>query len=152
MMPIIKAFLISLLPIAEVRGGIPFALASGVPFWLAFIVCVFANILVIPILYIFLNTLHKLFMHIPIYSKLFNRYIERSRHKLEKHIGTKAEFWFLMIFTGIPLPMTGAYTATILAWFFGIKKSKAFLAISLGVIIAAIIITLLSLGALEIIT
>jgi uncharacterized membrane protein len=142
----IKPVILSMLPISELRGGIPLALASGITPLTSFLLCVTANILIIPLLYLFLDTLHKSLSHIPFYKKLFDNYIQRNRHKLEKHVGTKAEFWFLVIFTGIPLPMTGAYTATILSWFFGLKKRKSILAVSLGVLLAGIIVTLASLG------
>ena len=72
--------------------------------------------------------------------------MDRSRHKIEKHIGTKYEFLFLVIFVAIPLPMTGAYSGSILAWFFGLKKRKAFVAITLGVIIAGVITSLATAG------
>src|SRR3989344_8094281 len=143
---LIKAIILSMLPISELRGGIPLAISYGVNPLFAFIVCVLANILVIPIMFLFLDTLHKLLLKINFYRKCFDFYIEKSRKKLEKYIGTKTEFWFILIFTGIPLPITGAYTATVLSWFFGLKRLKAFLAIALGVIIAGIIVTLTSIG------
>lgn len=148
---LIKAALLSMTPISELRGGIPFAIASGVSPVLAFIICVIANIIIIPLIYIFLNTIHRYFSRNTYYKNTFNKYIEKNRHKIERHIGTRAEFWLIMLLTAIPLPMTGAYTATILSWFFGLKKRKSFLAVSLGVIIAGIIVTLISAGFFELI-
>ena len=59
-------------------------------------------------------------------------------------MGTKWEFIVLMLFVGIPLPITGAYTGTILAWFFKINRKKAYVALSLGVLIAGIIVSIVS--------
>lgn len=148
---LIKAVILSMLPISELRGGIPLAISYGINPIIAFVVCVIANILVFPIIFLFLTTLHKLFLKINFYRKCFDFYIEKSRKKLEKHIGTKTEFWFIVIFTGIPFPLTGAYSATILSWFFGLNKRKAFLAVSLGVIMAGIIVTLASIGIFSLI-
>lgn len=149
---LLKAMLLSMAPISELRGGIPFAIASGIHPLTAYFVCVIANIIIIPIVYLFLNTLHLQFYKIKPYHRLFDKYINRNRHKLEKHIGKRAEFLFIMLLTAIPLPVTGAYTATILSWFFGLKKRKSFLAVSLGVIIAGIIVTLLTTGVLRILS
>ncbi len=137
---IINAIILSLLPIAELRGGIPLALASGVNPVTAYFVCVIANIFVIPLVFIFLGTLHRIFMIIPIYKRTFEKFLERTRKKVRKKI-EKYGYIGLTLFVTIPLPITGAYTGTLAAWFFGMKKLKSFLAISLGVVIAGLIVT-----------
>ena len=146
---ILKTVLLSLLPISELRGGIPFAAFNGVNIYTAYIIAVVANLCVIPIVYLFLNYLHHIFMRWRLYSKLFNKYIERKRVKLERHIGTKWEFWVLMLFVAIPLPVTGAYTGTLLAWLFKVKKKQAFLALGLGVLIAGIVVSMVTLGLMN---
>lgn len=146
---LLQTFLLSLLPISELRGAIPFAITQGVSPMTAYIVAVVGNLLVIPIVYFFLNYIHEHFMKINIYQKTFDKHIEKNRKKLEKHLGTKFEFFALLLFVAIPLPITGAYTGTLLAWFFGLKKKKVYLALGLGVIIAGIIVTLLTLGAIS---
>jgi len=148
---LVKAIILSMLPISELRGGIPLALSSGVNIFIAFVLCVLANIIIIPFVFLFFDILHKYFLKIKIYRKVFNFYIERNRKKLEKHVGTKWEFFFIYALTAIPFPLTGAYSSTILSWFFGLKRKKAFLAISLGVITAGIIVTLVSVGFLSLI-
>ena len=145
-MGLISGAVVSTLPVSELRGGIPLALSSGANPIVVFLVCVLANIAIILPLFLFLDYLHGKFIRVRIYRKMFRRYIERSRHKLEKHIGTKHEFLFVFLLTAIPLPMTGAYTASILSWYFGLKKIKAFFAIALGVVTAGIIVSLISLG------
>tara|TARA_Y100000310_G_scaffold307576_1_gene349795 strand:+ start:1561 stop:2013 length:453 start_codon:yes stop_codon:yes gene_type:complete len=148
-MILLQAALISMLPIAELRGGIPWAIANGVNPLTAFIVCVIANFLVAPIGYLFLSFLHKEFLKWRPYEKLFTYKVEKARKSFERHVGTKWEMVMLLLLVGIPLPMTGAYTGTLLAWFFELEKKKAFLAIGGGVILAGIIVTALTLGIVE---
>ncbi len=147
MNPLIDVIFWSMMPISELRGGIPVAIAQGFPPLSALLICVFANILVIPIMFFFLDYLHESFMKIKIYNRIFTRFIDKKRvrfeKQLEKHKGEKiGVFLALMLFVGIPLPVTGAYTGTILAWLFGIKKKEAYPALIAGVIMAGIIVIL----------
>ena len=138
----------SILPIAELRGGIPYAIANDLDPILAFFICVGANILVFPIVFFFIEFLHPLFLKIDLYKRLFDKFIIKTRVK----VGNKLEkygFWGLMIFVMIPLPVTGAYTGSFAAWLFNIPKKKAFLAVSLGVIMAGIIVTTIVLTGIE---
>ncbi|MBT3262188.1 small multi-drug export protein [Candidatus Woesearchaeota archaeon] len=146
---LLKTIFLSLLPISELRGGIPFAVFNGMSPLFAYLICVLANICVIPIVYLFLTYLHNWFLNIKLYNKLFLKYVERKRGKVEKYIGTKWEFLILMLFVAIPLPITGAYTGTLLAWLFKVKKKEAFLALALGVVIAGVIVSLVTLGLIS---
>lgn len=146
---LIAAFL-SFLPISELRGGIPYAIANGINPWLAFVVCVIANSLVVLLVFFLLDFFHHEMTKFGFYRRTFEKYVERNRHKLEKHIGTKYESIFLALFTAIPFPLTGAYTAAILAWFFGLERKKSFAAISIGVVIAGLIITFATIGLIKI--
>jgi uncharacterized membrane protein len=135
-----------LLPIAELRGAIPFALWNKIyqmNVFAAFFLCVFVNSLVGPIVYVFLSTLHKLLSHMKWYQRIFDRLIERARVKV-KAVVDKYGFWGLAIFVGIPLPMTGAYTGALGAWVLGMKPWKAFLAIAVGVLMAGIVVTIVA--------
>ena len=145
-MSLTGAAILSTLPISELRGGIPYAISTGISPITAFIVCVLANIAIILPLFLFLDYLHGKFIRIRFYRKMFRKYIEKSRHKLEKHVGTRQEFLFVMILTAFPLPFTGCYTASILSWYFNLKRIKAFFAIALGVVVSGVIVSLVSLG------
>lgn len=137
---LIYSILLSMVPIAELRGGIPYALANGISPVTAYIVCTLANIMAFPIVYIFFGFFHDIFNKMDWYKRLFDKLVIRTRGK----VGDKIEkwgFWGLMIFVMIPLPVTGAYTGSFAAWIFGIEKKKAFLAVSLGVFIAGLIVT-----------
>ena len=137
---IITAFL-SFLPISELRGGIPFAVANNVPWYTAFAISVFFNTLVAPFVWIFLSTLNKLFLKMNWYKRLFEKFIERARNKLRNSVERWG--WFgIAVFVAIPLPFTGAWTGTLGAWVLGISKRKAIAAIITGVIISGIVVTL----------
>jgi len=146
---IINAIILSALPISEVRGGIPVAIMQGVDPVIAFFVCFVANCLAIPITFFFLDYLHGFFMKINWYERFFNRYLEKSRKKLEKNIGLRGEFIAMMLFVGVPLPITGAYTGTLLAWFFKVSRKRAYISIALGVLISAVIVTAIVLGGVK---
>ena len=142
MSDLIYAILLSMLPIAELRGGIPFALLGENPVHpvTAYIVCCAANMLVFPITFFFLGFFHEKFLVMNWYKNLFDKMVERTRRKTQSYID-KYGFWGLMVFVMIPLPVTGAYTGSFAGWSFGVKKRKAFLAVSLGVLIAGVIVT-----------
>jgi len=137
------AVLLSVLPISELRGGIPYAIYMGMGAIPAFLLCVAANCLAGPVTFLFLNTVHKLLLHIGGYRKLFEKIIERSRKKVAPTV-EKYGYWGLAVFVGIPLPFTGAYTGALGAWILGMQKRKAFLFICLGVLMAGVIVTVVA--------
>ena len=143
---LIYAIILTILPISELRGGIPLAISQGYPTLSIFLLLTLLNMLIIFPIFLFLDYLHEHFLKIKFYSFLFNKYVSKTRRKIEKHVGTKWELVALYFLTAIPAPGTGAYTASLAAWLFKIKRRKAYLAISLGVITAGIIVTLISLG------
>jgi uncharacterized membrane protein len=146
---IIQSVILSLLPISELRGGIPVAVANGIPLGYAYLLCVAFNILVIPLFYIFLNTLHKLFYKIGLYRKIFDRYVNRTMLKAQDKVG-KYGYWGVMLFVAIPLPVTGAYTGTLAAWLLKLSMKRSFLYLALGVVIAGIIVSIATLTGAEI--
>jgi uncharacterized membrane protein len=132
--------LLSFLPISELRGAIPFAVANGVPWYLSFVLAVVCNALVAPVCWVFLSTLHKLFLKMNWYQKFFERLIERARNKL--HDQVERWGWLgIAVFIAIPLPLTGAWTGILGAWVLGLSKRKTMLAAVLGVFIAGVIVT-----------
>ncbi|MCU0642353.1 MAG: small multi-drug export protein [archaeon] len=140
---LIQIILLNLAPISELRGGIPLALAYGYSPFFSFLLCTIANILVVPIVFIFLETINKLFLKIPAYSRFFHKTLERSRKKIHEKV-EKYGYFGLMLFVAVPLPVTGAYTGTLGAWALGMSKKRAFAYISLGVILAGVIVTLVA--------
>ena len=146
---ILKAIFLSILPIAELRGGIPYAVTQGMNIYTAYIICVLANMLVVPIVFVFLETVHKLFYKISIYQKLFDRMVVRTRKKAEKNVA-KYGYWGIMLFVAIPLPITGAYTGTLAAWILKLNRKKSFMYLALGVLIAGVIVSIATMTGVEV--
>jgi uncharacterized membrane protein len=133
------AFL-AFLPISELRGAIPFAIANGVPWYIACPYAVALNALVAPVCWIFLSTLHRLFRRMNWYRRFFDRFVERARVKLRG--GVEKWGWLgVAVFVAIPLPATGAWTGTLGAWVLGLRKGRTLAAVILGVMCAGIIVT-----------
>ncbi len=145
---LLYAIVLSMLPVSEVRGGIPYAMLSGIPWYVALPVCAAANMLIVFPLYLFLNTVNQQFMRIGIYRKLFTRYIERVRKRGEKVI-QKYGYPGLIVFVAVPLPVTGAYTGTVLSWLLGMQQRKSFFFIAAGVLMASVIVSLVMLFGIE---
>ncbi len=145
---ILVAVLLCVLPIAELRGGLPFALAKGVPPLPAYLLCVAANSLVGPLVLLFLSSLHRLLDRWPAYHRLFERLVERSRRKIHGAV-ERWGYWGLMVVVAIPLPLTGAYTGALGAWVLGMRRGKSMLFIALGVALAGVIVSLVYLLGIQ---
>lgn len=133
------AFL-TLLPIAELRGGIPYAIANGMNPFIAYFYCVVLNACIGPLLYFFLSTLHKVFYKWEWYKALFDRLVIRARLKLHDKV-ERYGYLGIALFVAVPLPVTGAYTGTLGAWVIGLDRKKTYLAVLLGVAIAGIVVS-----------
>ncbi|MBW9212727.1 MULTISPECIES: small multi-drug export protein [Terrabacteria group] len=143
--PLVSTFLVSLLPIIELRGGLILASLLKVPLWQAVFVAVIGNILPVPfILWGIESFLHWLVEHrMSRLATWIERKVEKNKEKIET-VG----LWGLVLFVGIPLPGTGAWTGSLLAAVLDMDRKKASLAIALGVGLAACIMTILSYGFL----
>ena len=137
------AALISMVPIIELSGGLPYAILSGISPWLAFPLCIAANLVPIPFILWFItpifNWMKTTRLFRPIAEKLEKKAMNKS-DKLEK-----GYFWGLLLFVGIPLPGTGAWTGALLATLLNVPKKKSIPAIALGVCLAAVLMGVLSL-------
>ncbi|MHB9296270.1 hypothetical protein PilKf_02030 [Pillotina sp. SPG140] len=99
------------------------------------------NMAVAPLCWLFLSTGHRFFLRFKWYQKISQYGIERARAKIHK--GIERWGWFgIALFVAIPLPMTGAWTATVGAWILGVEKRRTFIAVSAGVLVSGIIVTL----------
>ncbi|MDR2070843.1 MAG: small multi-drug export protein [Treponema sp.] len=132
--------MLSFLPISELRGAIPFAVANGIPWYWAYPFAAGLNALVAPVCWIFLSTLHKLFLKMAWYQRFFDRFVERARTKLQR--GVERWGWLgVGLFIALPLPVTGVWTGTLGAWVLGLSKRRTLLAASLGVMVSGAIVT-----------
>lgn len=138
------AFIISMMPILELRGGLVAASLLGIGVFNAIIICVIGNIIPIPFILFFITPMFNWMKKTKLFSPIVEKLETKSMAKSEKI--QKYEFWGLALFVGIPLPGTGAWTGALIAALLGIKTKKASLAILTGIIIATIIMTIISYG------
>lgn len=144
---ILGTFVLGLLPISELRGAIPFAYFRGMPLLWASLSGIGANLLVSPLAYVFLSFVHRFFYERwQWYIRIFDKTVVRTRAKLAPKVATLG-FFGVMLFVGIPLPVTGAWTGTLGAWVLGLDRKKSILAVSAGVLMSgAIVTTIILLG------
>jgi len=140
---IVWVLLITISPISELRGGIPLGILEfGLDPLFTFCIAVIANALIFfPVFFALRLFYDKLLCRI----QLFNKYLDSLRKRGEPKVD-KYGFWGLALFVAVPLPLTGAYTGTILAWLLGMDWKKAFPAIGLGVVVAGVVVLLITLG------
>jgi uncharacterized membrane protein len=140
--PLLLSALLCVLPISELRGGLPFALAHDVPWIVSIPLCVIVNSLVGPLVYLFLSSLHRGFARWRIYARFFNRIVARARTKLKAKVD-RYGYWGVVLFVAIPLPITGAYTGTLGAWVLGMERKKTILAVATGVTISGLVVAVI---------
>ncbi len=163
---IIYIFLISLLPVVELRGAIPVGAALGIPFYWNYLCAVVGNMLPVPFILLFIPKVLDFLARF----KALRPIVDWVRSKAHKHSGKivkpsenqadeqdvevaqkkprrfGASFWGLLLFVMIPLPGTGAWTGALIASLFNLPKKYSFLAVLLGVLGAGVIMCLASYG------
>lgn len=139
-------FVISLMPILELRGGLIAASLLKVPALQAYIICMIGNLIPIPLILWFLDSVFDFMKKHNILTK-FIEFCERKGNEKKDKI-ERLGFLGLILFVGIPLPGTGAWTGCLIATILRMDKKKALLAAILGVIMASIIMMLVSYGVL----
>jgi uncharacterized membrane protein len=133
----------TVLPISELRGGIPVGiLRYGLDPWLVFSLAVITNILVFFPVFFGLRLFYvKVLSRIPFFDRYLNSVWTRGKPAVDKY-----GFWGLTLLVAVPLPITGVYTGTALAWLLGMDWKKAFPATSLGAVVAGVIVLLVTLA------
>ena len=135
-------FLVSMVPLIELRCAVPMAVAMDLDYWTALVVCVLGNMMPVPIIYFFARKVLIWGADKKYIGKFFRFCLEKGEkggQKLTAKAGRGGLFMALMLFVGVPVPGTGAWTGTLAASFLnmGIKSTAG--AVSLGVVIAGII-------------
>ena len=143
----IGIFLISMLPIIELRGAIPIGAAIGLPWYLNMIVSVVGNMLAVPFILLFSVKAFEFMKKHNIMIKFIEK-IENRAKKRSEGLAT-GEFIGLMLFVAIPFPGTGAWTGALIAALLQFNRKRSFFYIGLGVVIAAVIMTLASYGVIS---
>ena len=147
------AFLVSMVPLIELRGGVPIAVGMGLDYLPSLLVCAIANMLPVPIIYFFARKVLVWGADKKYIGKFFRFCLEkgeRGGQKLVDKAGRGGLFISLVLFVGIPLPGTGAWTGTLAASFLNMGIKSTALAVSLGVIIAGLIMGVVSMTGLHI--
>lgn len=141
-------FFCSVLPVIELRGAIPMAAAFGLPWWQAYIISILGNLLPVPFILLLINVVIKWMSasKVRFFNKIANFLLERVEKKREKI--EKYSFWGLCFFIAVPLPVTGAWTGSLVAAVIGMKPWKALLSAILGVLIAGAVVTLIVYGGI----
>lgn len=143
---LLMTFLVSMVPIIELRGALPIATAHGLDWRIAIPIAVVGNLVPVPFIIMFIK---QIFAWIRRKMPRLNSFVD----KLENRAKTKSEkvekgvFWGLFFFVAIPLPGTGAWTGALIAAMLDMKMKRAFPAIALGVITAGVIVAFVSYGA-----
>ena len=137
--------LVSMLPVVELRGGIPFGVAAGLPVWAAFIAAVAGNLIPVPFIIIYIRRIFQwMRRRLPRLNSLVDA-LERKAHLKGQRV-TKYKYLGLIILVAIPLPGTGAWTGSLAAAFLDMPLRKAIPSIVIGVLIAGLAIGLLTHG------
>ena len=145
MQDIIELVFITLLPFLELRASIPYGiLVKQMSVATVFLVCVVTNILLAPVLYIFLDKFVNFFFYFKWFEKSYQRYVKKSQKKIKKYVDKYGTLG-VAIFIGIPLPGSGVYTGAIGSYVLGLKFKKFIVAAVLGVLIAAVAVTIITL-------
>lgn len=144
-------FLVSMVPIIELRGAIPYAIAYDLPLFPSYIIAIIGNILPVPIIYLFARKVLVWGKDKKIIGKFFTWCLEKGEkggEKLEAKAG-KGLYYALFLFVGIPLPGTGVWVGTLAASILDMDFKKSVIAAICGVILAGIIMSLISFGVFK---
>lgn len=150
----ILAFLISMIPLIELRAGVPYAVGMGINEFVAIFVCAVGNMLPVPFIYFFARKFliwGESKKYIGGICHFFLEKGEKAGQKLTAKTGRGGLFVALLLFVGIPLPGTGAWTGTLAASFLNMGFKSAVLAVVLGVLLAGCIMALVSTGVFAVI-
>ena len=139
---LVATFLISMIPVVELRGGIPYGVGMGLPLWQAYLVAVLGNMLPVPFIILFLRRIFDWLRKFDKTSGLVEKLETRAHLKGEKV--QKYEAFGLFLLVAVPLPGTGAWTGSLVASVFGMRLKRAFPIILAGVMTAGILMLVLS--------
>ena len=142
--------LVSMLPVVELRGGIPFGVAAGLPVWAAFIAAVIGNLIPVPFIIVYIRRIFQWMRDkLPRLNSLVDA-LERKAHLKGEKV-TKYKYLGLIVLVAIPLPGTGAWTGSLAAAFLDMPLRRAIPSIVAGVLIAGLVIALAAHGFISLI-
>lgn len=137
--------LVSMVPVVELRGGIPFGVTLGLPVWAAYVAAIIGNILPVPFILVYIRRIFQWMRRkLPRLNRLVDK-LEKKAHLKGQKV-TKYKYLGLLLFVAIPLPGTGAWTGALAAAFLNMPLRKALPSIFAGVLIAGIAVSILTFG------
>ena len=152
---LVYAIILSVFPVIELRGGLPLAIIyaseNNIPVPMIFSLIILLNILVIFFVFYFLDNLHHIFIKNKFYKKFFDSCITKFQKKVDKFENKYSTLGFLALtlFVAIPFPGTGAWSGCLVSWILDLDRKKSILSISLGVLIAGVLVLFGTLGFLS---
>ena len=143
---LLMTFLVSMVPVIELRGAIPIATAHGLEWYIAIPIAIIGNLLPVPFIIFFIK---KIFAWLRKVMPKLDGFISKLEQRAERKSATvqKYAFWGLFFFVAIPLPGTGAWTGALIAAMMDMRLKRAFPSIALGVLTAGIVVAFVSYGA-----
>ena len=145
----IATFLVSMLPIVELRGAIPVGVGLGLPVWQAALISMVGNILPAPFIIAFIRTVMDWLRTRSARAKKFVAWLEAKGTGEKADRVRKAQFWGLFAFVAIPLPGTGAWTGALIASLLNMRMKRALPPIVLGVLVAGVLVSLATAGVVQ---
>ena len=142
-------FLISMLPVVELRLAIPMGVSMGLPVWKAAVISVVGNLIPAPFIIAFIRVIMDWLKDRSKLTKRFVAWLEKKGTGPKADRVRKYEFWGLLLFVAIPLPGTGAWTGALVAALLDIRMKRALPPIVVGVLIAAILVSLATTGVIH---
>lgn len=142
---ILLTLLWAMVPVVELRGAIPIGVGVGLPLWISIFVSIIGNMIPVPFIILFIRQIFKWMRKV---NSTFSRIVDKMEEKADKHKDKviKYGFWGLLILVAIPLPGTGAWTGALVAAMMDLRMKTALPAIFLGVVGAAIIVSIVTYG------
>ena len=142
----LATFIVAMLPVVELRGAIPVGVALGLPVWQAAVISVIGNIIPAPFIIAFIRVIMDWLRTKSAWMQKFVAWLEKKGTGPKADRVRQFEFWGLMLFVAVPLPGTGAWTGALVAALLDIRMKRALPPIILGVLIAAVIVSLATAG------
>ena len=142
---LLMTFIISMVPVIELRGAIPLGVYNVLDVWTALVVAIIGNLVPVPFIIIFIRKIFKWMQEKSEKLAVLVRKFEEKADKKKEQV-LKYEFWGLMVLVAVPLPGTGAWTGALVAAMLDMQLKRAMPAITVGVIVAGIIVTTATYG------
>ena len=146
---VLATLIVSVLPIIELRGAIPVGVGLGLPVWQAALISMVGNMLPVPFIIAFVRTVMDWLRKRSDRARRFVAWLESKGTGKKADRVRQAQFWGLVLFVGIPLPGTGAWTGALLAALLNVRMRRSLPAILLGVLIAGLIVSLATAGVIH---